>query len=148
MLHIQFPPYDFRFRQNKGKMEIFDLIRKKFIAATPEEMVRQNWIHYFIHTSLYPAAKMAVEYGFEWNGMQKRADLLIFDASFQPWLMLECKRPQVSLNQEVARQIATYNLHFKVPFLMISNGIHHFLFRYDAEKESCTEWMQLPEIPN
>ena len=75
---------------------------------------------------------MAVEKGLDYNGRKKRFDILVYDKNLQPFLMVECKAPQIKMEQSVLEQIAVYNSILKVPYLLISNGISHFLFKLDG----------------
>ena len=85
-------------RNTVGGQEIFDCIRKKYVVLTPEELVRQNIIHYLANTKNYPLTLMRVEVGMKLNNMQKRCDILIYDRNRNPLLMVECKAESVKIS--------------------------------------------------
>ena len=98
MKALNLPQYNFRLRKNAdGKTEIFDAIRKRFYVLTPEEWVRQNFIQYLIQEKEFPASLMAIEKGLKLNGMQKRTDIVQYNKSGNPVLIVECKAPESSL---------------------------------------------------
>jgi type I site-specific restriction endonuclease len=121
-------------REIKGKQEIFDCIRKKFVALTPEEMVRQQLLHYLTTVKKFPAGLLQVEAGFTYNRRVYRADVVAYDRCVKPMLIAECKAPDVEITRETFEQIARYNLVMKVPYLLITNGQQHFFFRLDKDK--------------
>lgn len=105
-----------------GKLLVWDGIRKKYVVFTPEENVRQQFISFLINEKHFPNSLIAVERGLNLNGLQKRFDILVFDKSGNPLLLVECKAPEVKITDAVFEQISNYNLHFKVPYLMVTNG--------------------------
>lgn len=128
MLDITFRKYDFRFTTTEGKQYIFDIIRKKNILLTPEEWVRQHLLHYLIYDLNYPKSMIAVEKEFKVNHLKKRFDVLVYSKEMQPFLLIECKSPKISLNEATISQIANYNSKFKAKFLLVSNGNQNFCF--------------------
>ena len=104
------------------------LIRNKKIILTPEEWVRQHLISYLDSNFNYSKSRMAVEYELKYNKLSKRADIVFFDKKLIPYLLVECKAPEVKLNKNVLHQIVTYNAKLNAPFLLISNGIEHNIF--------------------
>mgnify|MGYP001769885250 CR=1 len=127
MQSLNFPAYEFKTRVITGQVQVFDPVRKKYVALTPEEWVRQHLIRYLLEDRGVPLHMMAVERGLKLNGLAQRFDLVIFGPSGNPLLIAECKAATVALTQEVFYQIARYNLALKVQYFLISNGItHHF----------------------
>ena len=112
--------------------QIFDPIRKKFVALTPEEQVRQHVIKVLTRCQGYPETHLAVEYGFKYNKRQYRADLVVFNRALQPRLLVECKAPSVKLTAEVIDQVVRYNYVLDVPYILITNGELYYLCRRDA----------------
>ncbi|MDG1842449.1 MAG: type I restriction enzyme HsdR N-terminal domain-containing protein [Crocinitomicaceae bacterium] len=104
------------------------LIRNKKIILTPEEWVRQHLISYLDSNFNYSKSRMAVEYELKYNKLSKRADIVFFDKKLMPYLLVECKAPEVKLDKNVLHQIVTYNAKLNAPFLLISNGIEHYIF--------------------
>ena len=120
----------------EGKQWLYDIIRKKYIVATPEEWVRQLLIHFLLSEKKMNKNKIAVEKQLIINGMQKRFDLLVYNDLIQPHILIECKAPSISLNDDVFRQAANYNFALRAPFLIITNGIetYHCAIDFDAER--------------
>jgi hypothetical protein len=112
---------------------IFDPIRKKNIVLTPEEWVRQHVIAFLVQTQKYPMSLIAVERMITFNQLKKRFDVLVYNKSGKPEILIECKAPEVKLSSETLFQIATYNMIFKVPYLFVSNGMKHLLFQLNEE---------------
>ena len=110
------------------------LIRNKKIILTPEEWVRQHLISYLDLNFNYSKSRMAVEYELKYNKLSKRADIVFFDKNLMPYLLVECKAPEVKLDKNVLHQIVTYNSKLNAPFLLISNGIEHYIFEVSNGK--------------
>jgi type I site-specific restriction endonuclease len=144
MQSLNLPTYLFKLKSGPGRNLIFDEIRKRYVTLTPEEWVRQNFIKYLICEKAYPAALISLEKHFRYNMMEKRSDIVVYDRKANPVLIVECKSPIVKINQAVFDQIALYNLKFKVPFLIVTNGMHHYCCRYTEENGS---YIFLEEIP-
>lgn len=122
MTEVFFSAYNFR-RETVGQQEyIFDPVRRKLVPLTPEEWVRQHILNYLIEEKNYPKSLIAVERGFELNGLKKRFDILIFDKNSHPIMIVECKASTEVLNEKVFRQIANYNAQLKVKYLWVTNG--------------------------
>ena len=122
MIDVHFPEPQFRRKQEGGQHYIFDGIRKIWLLLTDEEWVRQNFVAYMIHTLSYPATAIAIEKELVLNELKKRFDILVYDSSFKPWLMVECKAGSVALSENVLQQLLRYNITIPVPYLVITNG--------------------------
>lgn len=144
MQKLNLPEYAFRTKIEKGKQLIFDPIRKKFVALTPEEWVRQNFIQYLKNDKDYPETLMAVEKQIKVNGKQRRFDLLIYSRNGQPYLIAEFKAPNVKITQNAFDQVVRYNISLRVERVVVSNGLQHFACEIDYVKNS---FIYLPEIP-
>jgi hypothetical protein len=142
-MKISFRKYDFRIHEKNEIIYIFDEVRKKNVKLTPEEWVRQNFLHYLIYDLNYPRNKIAIEKEFKINDRKKRFDLLVFDENTEPFLLLECKSQVEELNEKVLKQCLNYNINFEVPYLVISNG--DYTFAWHLEKGSAR---LLNELPN
>lgn len=118
--------YDVRLRKDKDKFFIYDVVRKLWITLTPEEWVRQHWIHYFLQNKGYSTSALIVEKKVELNGLTKRLDLLITEKT-QPKILVECKAPQVKLTKKTFEQTARYNSVLGAEKIILSNGLHHIL---------------------
>jgi len=145
MLQLNLPEYKFRIKIQNEREYIFDNLRKKFVALTPEEWVRQNFIRFLIDEKKYPASYIAIEKQIELNGLLKRCDAVIYNPDFKPFAIIEFKAPQIKLNQATFDQAAVYNSKLKVDYLIISNGIEHFACKVDTQN-SCYSFFE--QIPN
>lgn len=144
MIKLNLPSYSFKLFKEDKKTKIFDDIRKKKIVLTPEEWVRQNFIQFLIQERNYPRGLIAVEKGLKINGLQKRTDILCYDKSGNPILMVECKATNISIDQSVFDQIARYNISFKLPYLIVTNGLEHYCALINFEEK---RFSFLKEIP-
>lgn len=130
MKELNLPSYPFRIRTSGQSTEIFDSLRKKFVALTPEEWVRQHFIMYISHELKYPTSMIAVEKGLKFNTLQKRADIVVHDRQGAPWMVVECKAPEVKLTQEAFYQAAGYHLQLQVQYLAVTNGLQHYCCKF------------------
>ena len=142
---LNLPPYPSKITQKLDKLFIFDDLRKKDLVLTPEEWVRQHWIHYLHTHKGYPKALMHIEGGLTLNSMRKRSDLLIFNNTGEKILLAEFKAPTVKITEKAFQQIANYNSVHKIPLLIVSNGISHYYCKI-LFHENRFEF--LPELPN
>lgn len=129
MTEVVFGKYDFRVEKRGEGQYIFDLLRKKFVALTPEEWVRQHILHYLTENLGYPNSLIAVERGIKVNELQKRFDVLVFNQKGAPEMIVECKAPDEVLDEKVLEQIVTYNLSLRVRYLWITNGKFNICYR-------------------
>lgn len=135
MLHkIIIPKFDYKTKIENENLYIFDIIRKKYILLTPEEWVRQGWIHYLIQNFNYPKGMMSVETGLKYDRRQKRSDILVYDRNAQPYLLIECKSMEVSLGQDTLEQVSQYNMEIQAKYIMISNGLEFAVFHFHKEQ--------------
>lgn len=144
MQKLNFPSFEFRFKNTKNKLAIFDIIRKKFIQLTPEEWVRQHVVHDLIFNKNYPEQLINVEKVIKINDLTKRYDVVVFKPNGEIFLLVECKAPQVKITQSTFDQIARYNLLLQADLLYISNGLNHYYCQMDFELE---KYHFLPELP-
>lgn len=142
---LQFQP-KLRLSKSGEKNFVFDPVRRKDVALTPEELLRQLVLLYLLEIKNYPANRIRVEAGFTLNGLQKRCDLIVFDADVKPWLLVECKSPKVPLTQATFEQAARYNLQWQAPFLAVTNGLATFCCALDFEKSSFEYLRDFPDI--
>jgi hypothetical protein len=140
MRTLNLPTYSFKLKYSDDSEQIYDQFRRKFVRLTPEEWVRQNLAQYLINEKAYPTGRMVIEKSLQFNNMKKRCDILVYDQETSPLVMIECKAPQVVIKKEVFDQIAVYNLVFKVRFLIVSNGMEHFMCRIDFDNKK-TEFL-------
>lgn len=125
-------------RMNNGRTECFDVIRRKWVALTPEETVRQFLVHSLLEVRRVPASHISLERKITVNGLTKRYDLVVFGDDAAPLLVIECKAPDVALTQSVVEQVGRYNKTLRAPFIGVSNGKESIFFRIDFETEKIT----------
>ncbi|OIP01103.1 MAG: restriction endonuclease subunit R [Bacteroidetes bacterium CG2_30_33_31] len=145
MIKLNLPEYQLNIRNNSHKEEVFDSIRKKYVALTPEEWVRQNFILYLTNEKKYPASLITVEKGLKLNSTYKRADIVIFDSKAHARIIVECKAPKVKITQETFNQAARYNITLKVDYLIITNGLNHYCCRINLEDKSINFLKDIPD---
>lgn len=145
MQKLNFPSYNFRFKNSENKVLVFDEIRKKFIVLTPEEWVRIHVVQFLMIEKNYPKSLINVEKMIKINGLIKRYDVVVFQPDGSIFLVVECKQPNVPISQTVFDQIARYNLTLKAKYLMVTNGLNHYFCQMDFEKET---YLFLNDIPN
>ncbi|MGM5631502.1 type I restriction enzyme HsdR N-terminal domain-containing protein [Apibacter raozihei] len=128
---LNFPEkYKFQIKESNSLWYIFDEVRKKWLILTPEEWVRQHTIRFLKKQNQITDSAFVIEKKIELNRQTKRIDILI-NNKLQPWLLVECKAPEILLTRETFEQAARYNLQIKADFLMLTNGMHHIYFYYD-----------------
>lgn len=123
--------YTLKQRDGADKPEVFDPVRKKWVAMTPEEKVRQIFILYLLNIKGFPLSHLSVEHAVTVNGMTQRYDLVAFDNNLQPYMVVECKAPHVKLTQKVVEQAGRYNSILRAPLLCVTNGLEHKVFHID-----------------
>ena len=139
-LHL--PNAPLKITEKNEKRFVTCLLRKKRVVLTPEEWVRQHLIHYLVAHKSLAQGRLAVEVSLKVNSLSKRADIVYYDETLQPHLVVECKAPEVKLTSETVFQIATYNSQLNSKFLLISNGLDHFIF--ENQKGSLVPLDDLP----
>lgn len=125
--------FDFKFRKDKDKFFIYDLPRKSWLLLTPEEWVRQHWIHHFIYTQKYAWSSLITEKKIELNGLTKRIDILTTRKT-KPEILVECKAPSVKLTEKTFEQIARYNSVIEAKEIILSNGLQHIYARFNENQ--------------
>lgn len=123
---------------------ILDIMRRKFVKLTPEEWVRQNFARYLMSAGGYPQGLLGIEVQFGHNKLKKRTDILVHNRQGEPVMIVECKNPDIVLDEKVFDQVATYNMKFMVPYLVVTNGIRHFACRFSNDFK---KWEYLLVIP-
>ena len=145
MQKLNLPTCTFNIKSNENKKFIFDIIRKKYFVLTPEEWVRQHFIHFLIHRKKYPISLIAVEKQLRINQQKKRTDILVFNTLGTPQIIVECKAPSIKITQKSFDQIARYNLKLNAKYLIVSNGLRHYFCEMDFKNET---YVFLKEIPD
>lgn len=131
MESLTLPSYDFHTTQKNGKRVIYDPVRDTYVRLTPEEWVRQHFVQYLIQELHTPAGLVTTEARFDFEGQPWRADIVVHDRQGNPLLLVECKAPGISIDQDAFDQGARYNLVLGAPFLVVTNGRTHYACRID-----------------
>jgi type I site-specific restriction endonuclease len=144
MYALNLPSYEAKIRKKDDMPEIFDPLRRKYVALTPEEWVRQHFVHYLVKEKGYPASRIANETAIRLNSLSRRCDTVVYNKQLEPLMILEYKEPRVTITQQVFDQVARYNSVLRVPYIVVSNGISHFCYRIDYATQ---EYQFLTDIP-
>ena len=124
MQKLHFPQPDLRVRKLNDGLQVWDVVRKKWVALTPEEWVRQHLIHFLRDHRGWSESLMAVEKNLKFNGLNRRPDVVVYASDMKPLLLAECKAPEVNINQAVLDQAVMYNRALGVSFVLVTNGLH------------------------
>ncbi|MDO4692020.1 MAG: type I restriction enzyme HsdR N-terminal domain-containing protein [Porphyromonadaceae bacterium] len=144
MIRLNLPPYAIRLKQDSGKHYVFDDLRQRFVRLTPEEWVRQHFVHYLIDHLGYPRELLMNEVPLQLGSLKKRSDTVLYDRQLQARMLVEYKAPSIRLSEAVLEQIIRYNYHFRVPYLILSNGLEHIAYHIDYASMT---YRTLGEIP-
>lgn len=146
MHKLNLPPFDHKLRNADGKVWIFDVIRKKYLILTPEEWVRQHFVHYLLSSLKYPRSLIKVEGGLKYNTLGKRSDIVVFDREGSPWMVIECKSPETPVNENIFRQASVYNATLKAKYVTVTNGLLHYCCRTWWDENRIEILTSLPEF--
>ena len=134
MLQLDFPNYTFKIKNSGNGDYIFDEIRKKYIKLTKEEWVRQNCVKFLINEKNFPSILINIEKTIKINKINKRYDIVVYKPDGRIKLLVECKSPEIKINQKTFDQIAVYNMNLKSELLMVTNGLKHYYCQINYEK--------------
>lgn len=135
---------DHKFKEIEGKNYIYDRFRKKYLLLTPEEWVRQNFLILLIEEKKYSKNLIKLESGLKYNNLSKRSDILVYDNSGSPFLLVECKAQDVKISKKTLEQVSRYNLTIKAPFICITNWSQTYCFEIDFESNTSRQLKDLP----
>ncbi len=145
MYRLNLPQYEIKIKQQNGKPLILDTLRRKFVSLTPEEWVRQHFVHFLTEHKGYPASLIANETELACGQKKLRCDSVLYDSQARPRMIMEYKAPTIAITQKVFNQISAYNMLLKVDYLVVSNGMQHYCCRMDYDNNS---YCFLKEIPD
>lgn len=128
-----------------GTVFVFDVFRRKELLLTPEEWVRQHFLHYLVNYKQVPMGLIASEYGIKVNQLSRRCDGVVFSKEGNPLAIIECKAPEVNLSEDTLYQIAQYNFKLRVNWLFLTNGIQTIVCFVDNEKKKL---IYSEDVPN
>jgi hypothetical protein len=144
MIPLNLPTFDIKLQGTREHPRVFDILRRRYVSLTPEEWVRQNFIHYLIGHLGYPATLLANEIQLQVGQKQLRADSVLYDQRLHPRMIIEYKAPTIALTQKVFDQITAYNLLLHADYLIVSNGLQHYCCKMDYDGK---KYLFLDHIP-
>ncbi len=144
MNQLNLPPYAAKIVTRGGKPLIFDPLRRKYVTLTPEEWVRQHFVHYLTDCLGYPASLLANEVELTVGQKRLRCDSVLYGLKAEPQMIIEYKAPTIALTQKVFDQISVYNMLLHVDYLIVSNGLCHYCCKMDYEHQN---YLFLEEVP-
>jgi hypothetical protein len=144
MIPLNLPSFNIKLQGTQEHPRVFDILRRRYVALTPEEWVRQNFIHYLIESLNYPATLLANEMRLQVGQKQLRADSVLFDTELKPRMIIEYKAPNIAITQKVFDQISAYNLMLHADYLIVSNGMRHYCCKMDYDNN---RYMFMDHIP-
>ena len=133
---------ELKFSYDEGKKMIFDPVRKKYILVTPEELVRQSLLTYLVAEKSYSLSRMQVERAV--GKGNERFDLMIYNRQGAPEMLIECKAPDVELDQIAMNQLARYAMRYKLNYIVLTNGIYAICHRMDYINKSTKILQEIP----
>ena len=145
MQELNLPRYEISEKRNGERLTIFDFLRRRHVALTPEEWVRQHFVHFLVEHKGYPKGLLANEVELSVGEKNLRCDSILYDPSLKPRMIVEYKAPSVVVTQKVFQQIATYNLLLHVDYLVVSNGLTHYCVKMDYDNQ---KYLFLDDIPD
>ena len=145
MIRLNLPEYEINVVERDGKRMIFDFLRRKYVALTPEEWVRQHFTHFLVSQKGYPKTLLVNEAQLQIGDKHLRCDTVLYNKEMQPLMIVEYKAPQIQLQQKTFDQIAAYNLLLHADFLVVSNGLQHYCCQMVYEQRT---YRFLTEIPD
>lgn len=143
---LSLPKAQLKLTRKGERIFVWCVVRKKTLVLTPEEWVRQHLIHYLINDKQVPIGLIAAEMPLKVNDLDRRCDVVVFNRSGKPVLIVECKAPEIGLDEKVFQQIAHYNFSLGVDLLMVTNGLHHVVSRIDREENRLVMLEGLPDM--
>ena len=141
---LNLPQFDVKIKKEEDKTFIFDSIRKSYFLLTPEEWVRQHFLHLLLNHYHYPKSLIKVETGLRYNKLLKRSDIIIYDREGNPFLLVECKSADQKIDQAAFDQAALYNMTIKARYMAITNGLKTFCCKISHESK---KYEFIPDLP-
>ena len=148
MFRLNLPQYAIKIGEKDGKRTIFDFLRRKYVALTPEEWVRQHFTHFLTEHKGYPKGLMGNEVELHIGDKRLRCDTVLYNMSAQPRMIIEYKAPNIEIQQKTFDQISAYNLLLHVDYLIVSNGLQHYCCKMDYEGQKYVFQQDIPDYEN
>ena len=130
MQSLNLPFQNLKVEEIKSKKYIFDFTRKKNLILTPEEWVRQNIVSHLVNDLNYPKGLIKTESSIKYNNLKKRSDIIVRDRKMGFYLLVECKSYKLKINKDFFKQVSIYNKIYKSRYIMISNGMDHYVCEF------------------
>lgn len=144
MIQLNLPPFDIKLRGTRQSPQILDVLRHRYVALTPEEWVRQHFVHFLIEHRNFPAALLANEIQLKVAGKTLRADTVLYNKQMRPIMIVEYKAPNIAITQKVFDQITAYNMLLHVYYLVVTNGLQHYIFCISQDGK---KYLPLEDVP-
>jgi len=144
MKELNLPPFEYKIKSIDDKVKIFDPLRKKYIVLTPEEWVRQHFLHFLMKFHGYPAGLIKVESGLDYNKRAKRTDITIYKRSGGVFMIVECKAPDKKINKKSLEQAGVYGKSMKPDYLCLTNGLQHYFWNMDYASGKAVQINNVP----
>ena len=148
MFRLNLPPYPIKIQEKGEKRQIFDFLRRKWVALTPEEWVRQHFTHYLTEQKGYPKTLLANEVELRIGEKRLRCDTLLYNKELRPRMIIEYKAPNIQIQQKTFDQISVYNLLLHVDYLIVSNGLQHYCCKMDYDHQEYVFLQDIPDFEN
>lgn len=145
MIKLNLPSFDLKLKGTKEHPMILDILRRKFVALTPEEWVRQHFIHFLVEHKNYPSSLLANEIQLKCGNKVLRADSVLYTRELTPKMIIEYKAPHIPITQRVFDQISSYNFLLHVDYLVVTNGLQHYICKMDYAGK---KYLFLEDVPD
>ena len=129
----------------EGKDMLWDPVRQKYLVKQEEEFVRQLVLQFFISEKKWSTKLIQVEKQIDISGKKRRFDILLYERVDKAKILIECKSPKQAINQKTFDQITDYNIALKIPYLIVTNGIHSYLLQIDFDSKDYIFLQNIPE---
>jgi hypothetical protein len=143
MTPLNLPQTQLRLTRKDGVISVFCAVRKKKLVLTPEEWVRQHLIAYFVEVLEISIGRMGAEVSIEYNGRKKRADILVVDDFGKPFILVECKAPEIPISGSTFFQISAYQKKLPAKILVLSNGLEHVVINLDSQNPKTSSELEV-----
>jgi len=135
MRSLNLPVQNLKVEEINSKKYIFDFTRKKNLILTPEEWVRQNIVSHLANDLNYPKGLIKTESSIKYNNLKKRSDIIVRDRKMRFYLLVECKSYKIKINKDFFKQVSIYNKIYKSRYIMISNGMDHYVCEFFSKEK-------------
>lgn len=146
MTPLNLPQTQLRLTRKDGVISVFCAVRKKKLVLTPEEWVRQHLIAYFVEVLEISIGRMGAEVSIEYNGRKKRADILVVDDFGKPFILVECKAPEIPISGSTFFQISAYQKELPAKILVLSNGLEHVVINLDSQNPKTSSELEVMKV--